>query len=227
MSTMLPWVLLTALAYAAAVALFVRSGGAVWALPVVTGTTVVLLALGLSDTRYVDYADATRWLRWLSGPAVISLAVPLYRQAALLRRLVGPLLLATLAGCATSIIATWALASLAGLPPAWVWSLVPKSATMPIAMATAQSLGGTAALVALAVVVTGVTGTLLTPLLLRGAGATDERVEAFTLGLAAHAIGTAQVVRTQPTTLAFAALAMGLNGVATAMLLALWFGVGD
>ena len=42
-------------------------------------------------------------------------------------------------------------------------------------------------------------------------------VQGFALGLTAHAIGTARGLQMHPTVGAFAALAMGLNGVATAV----------
>ncbi len=219
MTPTLLWVAVTVAVYWAAAYAFARARHALWALPVVTGTAAVLVVLSLAHVPYADYASATSGLRWLSGPAVISLAVPLYRQTAVMRPWIVPLLVATLAGSATSIAATWVLASLLHLPSAWLVSLLPKSVTMPIAMGAAQNLGGSPALAALAVAFTGVAGRWMTPLLLRLARIRDPQVEAFALGLSAHAIGTARVMQRQPQALAFAALAMGLNGVCTALLL--------
>lgn len=221
MTPALAWPLLTLAAYAAALWLYRRSGHHLLCLPVLTGTALVVALLALSGTAYPVYADATRLLRWLSGPAVIALAVPLYRQAALLRRLALPLLAALLAGCAVAVGATLALAFVLGAPREVALSLAPKSATMPIAMAAAERAGGLPALAAMAVVATGVLGTLLCAPLLRRLRIEDERVTAFTLGLAAHAIGVARVLQTRPDTVAFAALAMSLNGVATALAVAL------
>lgn len=48
----------------------------------------------------------------------------------------------------------------------------------------------------------------------------DSGVRSFTLGLVAHAIGVARVIQMYPGHLAFAALAMGLNGIGTALVLA-------
>ena len=49
----------------------------------------------------------------------------------------------------------------------------------------------------------------------------DPAVNGFALGLTAHAIGTARGLQVNPTAGAFAALAMGLNGVLTALLMPL------
>ena len=97
---MMLWSVITLAAYLAALWLYRRSGHHLLCLPVLTGTGLVLAALALAGTGYPVYAEATRVLRWLSGPAVIALAVPLYRQAALLRRLAVPLLAALAAGLA-------------------------------------------------------------------------------------------------------------------------------
>ena len=202
------WPLLTLGAYAVAFWLYRRSGHHLLCLPVLTGTALVVGMLALSGTGYPLYAEATQVLRWLTGPAVIALAVPLYRQGARLRRLALPLLGALLAGCLTAVLSTLALAWALDAPPEVALSLAPKSATMP-------------ALAAMAVVATGVLGTLLCAPLLRRLRIGDERVAAFTLGLPAHAIGVARVLQTRPETVAFAALAMSLNGVGTALVVAL------
>ena len=214
------WSLITLAAYLAALWLYRRSGHHLLCLPVLTGTGLVLAALALAGTGYPVYAEATRVLRWLSGPAVIALAVPLYRQAALLAALA--------AGCLVSVLGTVALCWLLDTPMSFALSLAPKAATMPMALLAAERAGGVPAVAPMAVVATSVLGPLLAGPLLRWlwvaegteGGADGEVVRSFTLGLVAHAIGVARVLQTHPGSVAFAALAMGLNGVATALVLA-------
>jgi putative effector of murein hydrolase len=189
--------------------------------PVITGTALLVLALVLTQTSYPVYAEATRVLRWLAGPAIIALAVPLYRQAALLRRLAGPLLLALLAGCLVSVLGTLGVAWLLGTPVAIGLSLAPKAATMPMAMMASERAGGVPALTALSVMATGVLGTLLAGPVMRLTRIRSEAAQSFALGLVSHAIGLARALQANPGSAAFAALAMGLNGVLTALVLAL------
>lgn len=221
MSAVFVWTGVTVAAYVAAVWLYRRSGHHLLCLPVLTGTALVLGALALAHTDYPVYAEATRALRWLTGPAIIALAVPLYRQAALLRRMAGPLLGALFAGCLASVLGTLALAKALGTPLSFALSLAPKAATMPIAMQAAEGAGGLPAVAALAVVATGVLGTLFAGPVLRRLRIDDDTTRSFALGLVAHAIGTARALQTHPQSVAFAALAMGLNGVCTALVLAL------
>lgn len=223
------WSLITLAAYLAALWLYRRSGHHLLCLPVLTGTGLVLAALALAGTGYPVYAEATRVLRWLSGPAVIALAVPLYRQAALLRRLAVTLLAALAAGCLVSVLGTVALCWLLDTPMSFALSLAPKAATMPMALPAAERAGGVPAVAVMAVVATGVLSPLLAGPLLRWlwvaegteGGADGEVVRSFTLGLVAHAIGVARVLQTHPGSVAFAALALGLNGVATSLVLVL------
>jgi putative effector of murein hydrolase len=49
----------------------------------------------------------------------------------------------------------------------------------------------------------------------------DVAIRGFAIGLTAHAIGTARALQVSDSAGAFAALAMGLNGVATTLLLPL------
>jgi putative effector of murein hydrolase len=88
-----------------------------------------------------------------------------------------------------------------------------------MAMAAAGQVGGQPALAAIGVVVTGVVGSALVPWLLRRVRADQAEPMALALGLVAHAIGTAKAQQLVPQALAFAALAMGLMGVATALIL--------
>ncbi len=217
----LAWSLYTGGVYVGCAWLYRRCGHRLLALPILTGTTLVLLALTLCGMDYDAYAQATRWLRWLMGPAIIALAVPLYHQLPLMRRLAFPLLIALIGGSLISILSGWCLAQLLGMPDALALSLAPKSATMPIAILSAQQAGGLPPLAALAVVATGVLGTFLTGPVLRWLRLDSPPVRSFTYGLVAHAIGTARAVQEVPSAAALAALAMGLNGLTTALLMTL------
>ena len=212
------WSAITLAAYLAALWLYRRSGHHLLCLPVLTGTGLVLAALALAGTGYPVYAEATRVLRWLAGPAVIALAVPLYAQRQRIRAMWRPLCLALLAGCSAAIVSALAIGWALGASMETLLSLAPKSATMPIALPVAERLGGLPSFAAVAVAITGIAGAVLADPLLRLLHVQDPAVRGFAVGLTAHAIGTARELQTHPAAGAFAALAMGLNGVATAVL---------
>src|SRR5690606_115631 len=141
----------------------------------------------------------------------------LYGWLGAFRRVWPSISAALLAGCATAIAAAVGAAWLFGGSQSILLSLAPKSATMPIAMPLAEQAGGAASLAAVAVAVTGISGVMMAPSIFRLMGVPDPRVRGFAVGLAAHAIGTARAIQVNDTAGAFSALAMSLNGVATAV----------
>lgn len=215
------WIAVTAFAYWLALQLSRRSGGNPVFVPVATTSLMVMAVLWLSGTSYTTYAAATKPLHYWVGPATVAIAIPLYAQLERLKRIWKELLMALLIGSlvamASAIGIAWALGG------SWetMMSLMPKSATMPIAMPMAERFGGLPALAAVAVVITGVFGTVVSHPLLRWLKVTDPAARGFAIGLTAHAIGMARELQVNATSGSFAALAMGLNGILTAVLMPL------
>lgn len=102
-----------------------------------------------------------------------------------------------------------------------VASIAPKSVTTPIAMGISEKLGGLPSLTAVLVILTGVLGATLGPLLLNLLRIRDWRARGLAIGVAGHGIGTARAMQVSEIAGAFAGLAMGLNALATAILLPL------
>ncbi len=217
----LPWLVLTLLAYAGALALYRRSGAHPLLIPVLTAVAAIVAVLLATGTPYATYRQGVELLSFLVGPATVALAVPLFAQRGRIRQLWRPLSVALLVGCTVAIASALLLAWALGGTRETLMSLAPKSATMPIALPVAERMGGLPSLAAVAVAITGIAGAVLAAPLLRLLRVQDPAVRGFAIGLTAHAIGTARELQVHPTAGAFAALAMGLNGVATAVLVPL------
>ncbi|MGF1643711.1 MAG: LrgB family protein [Thiotrichales bacterium] len=209
---------LTLLAYQAAFWLYSRSGMNPLANPVAIAVTIVLLVLLVTGTPYKTYFDGAQFVHFLLGPATVALAIPLYAQMARLRAMLIPLLIALIAGALTAIVSALAIGWALGAAPATVMSLAPKSVTTPIAMGITEKIGGLPSLTAVLVISTGIIGAVLARPLLNAIRVEDPAIRGFALGVAAHGIGTARAFQVSEVAGAFAALAMGLNGVATALL---------
>lgn len=212
---------LTAVVYLAGRAVYRKSGFAPVLIPVLTGSAVVIAVLMWSGTPYPVYFEATGPLRFLLGPAIVALAVPLYGQLPRLRKMWLPLCVAVLAGSVTAIVSGVLLAGMLGASREMMLSLAPKSATMPIAMIAAERIGGVASLAGVAVAATGILVLIFANPLLDLLRVRDPVVRAFALGTTAHALGTARSLQVSEAAGAFAAMAMGLNGILTALLLPL------
>ena len=74
-------------------------------------------------------------------------------------------------------------------------------------------------------IVTGIFGAMFGPSVLNLIGVRDWRARGLAMGTASHGIGTARALQTNETAGAFSGLAMGLNALATALLLPIIWGV--
>lgn len=208
---------MTLCAYLAAQRVFAWSGGSPLANPVAIAIGLVALVLWVSGMSYSRYFAGAQFVHFLLGPATVALAVPLVRQWPRLRRSFLLLACALLAGCVTAIVSALSIALLLGATPELAATLAPKSATSPIAMAVSERLGGIPSFTAALVAGTGILGAIAAPYVFGVLRIGSPAARGFAMGLAAHGIGTARAFQVSAEMGAFAGLAMGLNGAATAL----------
>ncbi|AWM60315.1 LrgB family protein [Pseudomonas songnenensis] len=189
--------------------------------PVLVSMTLIVGILLLCGIDYDEYRISAQWLTLLLGPATVALAVPLYLNLRRIRELFGPIVITLLVAGVFATALGMALAWAFGADRMILMTLAPKSVTSPIAMLVAEQIGGVVALAAVFVMITGVLGAILGPELLRRFGVQHPAARGIALGLTAHAVGTAQALQEGDECGAFAALAMSLMGVMTAVLLPL------
>ena len=210
---------LTLLAYQGAVWISKRCNGHPLANPVLLAVAALVTLLWATGTPYHTYFDGAQFVHFLLGPATVALAIPLYAQLDRLKRMAGPLLVALLAGSLSAAFSAVLIGKLFGASDATLFSLAPKSVTTPIAMGIAERLGGLPSLTAVLVILTGILGAVGAQWLYALMKCNDPAIRGFALGVASHGIGTARAFQISEQTGAFAALAMGLNGLLTAALL--------
>lgn len=221
----LPWMAGTVGAFLLAQEINRRCGGHPLTQPVALAVALLIALLVVTGVPVQTYTGGTAPLRFLLGPATVALAVPLYTQIRAIRRAAGAMTAALLAGAVTSAVGVVVLGRVLGASEQTVLSLAPKSATTPIAMGVAERIGGLPSLTAVFVILTGIIGATLGGWALRLGGVRAARDVGFALGTAAGGIGTARAFQHSETAGAFSGLAMGLCGLATAVLVPLLSGV--
>ncbi len=212
---------LTLLAYLIGDRIYRRFGMNPLLNPVVIAIVILVTLLVATGTSYERFFAGAQFVHFLLGPATVALAIPLYNQFDRVRRSAGPLLAAVVLGSLAASLSAIGIALLLGAAPEIVASIAPKSVTTPIAMGIAEQLGGLPSLTAVLVILTGVTGAMLGPPLLNLLRIRDWRARGLAIGVAAHGIGTARAMQVNEVAGAFSGLAMGLNALATAILLPL------
>ncbi|AWI78003.1 hypothetical protein CEW87_00780 [Parazoarcus communis] len=208
---------LTLIAYQAAFWIYKRLGFHPLANPVLIAVAMLASVLLLTGTPYTTYFDGAQFVHFLLGPATVALAIPLHAQWPRLKAMAGPLLISLLAGSLTAALSAYAIGAALGASRESLMSLAPKSVTTPIAMAVAERLGGLPSLTAVLVIMTGILGAVGARYIYQWLRIEDHAVRGFAIGIASHGIGTARAFQVSEQAGAFAALAMGLNGLVTAL----------
>jgi predicted murein hydrolase (TIGR00659 family) len=189
--------------------------------PVLVSMAVLIGVLLLAGLSYQEYRQSTFLLSVLLGPTTVALAVPLFLNLKRIRQLFWPTLITLVVAGVFATVLGVALAWAFGAERMMLMTLAPKSVTSPIAMLVAEQIGGVAALAAVFVLITGVLGAMCGPELLRRIGVHHPAAQGMALGITAHAVGTARALQEGEESGAFAALAMSLMGMLTAILLPL------
>jgi len=190
-------------------------------LPITVAVFIIVTVLIMADITYETYMSGSKWIHALLGPAVVSLAYPLYEHRELLRRLAFPILIGSLIGALVGIFSGFLLAKLFTLDEALLYSILPKSVTTPVAMDISESLGGIAPLAAVLVIIAGLTGVLLGPLMYRIFKLRTEIGRGVGIGSASHAIGTASAFEQSELEGSISTIAMIVNAVFVSILIPL------
>jgi predicted murein hydrolase (TIGR00659 family) len=198
--------------------------------PLVNPVLIAIAAMGAvliaTGTPYETYFQGAQFVHFLLGPATVAVAVPLVRHRTLVLKNILPMAAALLAGAVTAVVSVVGVAAAFGVPREILVSLAPKSVTAGIAMAISENLGGRPALTAVLVITTGVMGAVTVTPLMNALKIRDYAARGFAVGLTAHGIGTARAFAVDEIAGTFAGIAMGLNGVATSLVVPLllqWF----
>jgi predicted murein hydrolase (TIGR00659 family) len=209
---------LTLAAWQLGTVLYERSGRNPLVNPVAIAVAAVAAAILAIDMPYPTYFEGAQFVHFLLGPATVALAIPLHRNWPVVRRAFLPIAAALVAGAFTAVISAVGIAWAFGAPFEVLASLAPKSVTAAIAMGISDGLGGNPSLTATLVISTGTLGAIMVTPLMNALKLTDYRARGFAAGVASHGIGTARAFQVDPVAGTFAGIALGLNGLITALI---------
>jgi putative effector of murein hydrolase len=191
--------------------------------PVLIAVTLIAVTITLIGMPYAEYFEGAQFVHFLLGTATVALAVPIYNGLGALRGRVVPLFVALVCGGAVSIASAVGIAALLGADGTILGALWAKSVTAPIAMGVAERIGISPTLTAVFAVSTGILGAMLARFVLDAVGSKAWWQRGFALGVASHGIGTSRAFSVSEEAGTYAGLAMGLHGIAGAVLIPLAF----
>ena len=189
--------------------------------PILVAVILVLLTLGGTGMELSVYQQGAPMLSWLMTPATICLAISMYEQFRALRENIPMILTGVAAGAVSCLGMVLVFSLLAGFDSALTVSLLPKSVTTAIGVPLSQIAGGVASVTTAAIILTGITASVLGPWLCRIFRLTDDISRGVAFGTAGHVIGTAKANEFGPLTGAVSSLSLVVAGLLTALVLPL------
>lgn len=193
--------------------------------PLLLTPTVVMMVLLLTGIPYETYHIGTEWLSEMIGPATVAMAVPLYKHLAILKKHALTIMVSVCFGSSLAIVSSVWLAKELHLQNQIIDSLAVRSTTTPIAMAVTQMLGGTPAITAIFVLMTGLFGMIVGPLIIRLCRIEHEIARGVLFGTSAHTAGTSKAFEFSVVSGSISSVAMMVTAfftLGTAPLVLLW-----
>ena len=187
--------------------------------PIMVSAIAVIVILKLLNISNTAYQAGCQILSYLMTPATLCLAIAFYDQFQALKSHLAAVAAGVLAGTVASIGSVFALARLFALDQALTASMLPKSVTTAIGVALSQEIGGIGAVTTAAIIITGILGNVLGPVLCRLFRLEDEISRGVAFGTAAHVIGTAKATELGKMTGAVSSLSLTLAGLITCIIM--------
>lgn len=210
------WPAATVLAYLCARTVYRRLG--YWWTSTLVLAPALLLALAVwLHAGYQDYMSGSHWLMAMLSPVIVSFALPLYQERALIRRYWPILMIGVVVGSAIAGFSAWLLATWLQLPDEVRLSLVPRSVATPFAMTVSGNLGGIPDLTAVFVILTGVCGAAMGQIVRRALPLRSSLARGALFGMGAHGAGVAKARELAADEGSVAGLVMVLAGLANVL----------
>ena len=194
-----------------------KKTGFMWCNPLIIAIVLIIGVLLVFKIPYSSYQEGGALIDLFLAPATACLAVSIYTKLQLLKENWLPILIGCAAGSLSSMASVFGLCRLFDLDEQLTYSLLPKSVTTPIAISIAQAHGGIVPITVVAVIFTGIMGSIFAPFLIKLFRVRDSLTAGVSIGACSHAVGTSKAVEIGETEGAMSGLAIGICGILTVL----------
>lgn len=220
-TTPLVWLIITIGAFKIGIIIYEKFNKNTFLQPIIVSYFMIMTLIFLTNTSYERYFESVQIIHFFLGTATVALALPLYKNLKYIKELILPIILTLIVAGTFSIVFTLLLLWLFDAQLSTILSMTTKSVTAPIAIITSEQIGAMPSLAVGFIIITGILGALFGNMIFKVLKIKHDSSKGFALGLVSHAIGTARAIEISEKAGAFSALAMGLVGVLTAIVLPL------
>ncbi|GGH78379.1 putative murein hydrolase (TIGR00659 family) [Pullulanibacillus pueri] len=185
------FILLTLLIYYASKRLY-RWSPKVYLTPLLVTPVVIVLLLLVTHVPFHSYNLGGKWLTAMLQPATIAFAVPLYKYFDVLKKHAIEILTSVFIGALMGMLSSALIAKWLHLDVSLMDSMIPRSITTPIAMNVSSLIGGIPTVTAIVVIMTGILGSIIGPLIIRLFHIDNDLARGVLFGTGAHGAGTSK-----------------------------------
>ncbi len=183
--------------------------------PILVAVVIVIGFLKGTNVDYSSYMEGARYISYLLTPATVCLAIPLYKQLALLRQNLVAVAAGIFAGVVASAASIFLLCLIFGLDHVYYVTLLPKSITTAIGMGVSEAAGGIVSVTVVCIIVTGILGNVIGEMVFKIIKLDNPIARGLAMGTAAHAVGTAKALEMGEIEGAMSSLSVAVAGLLT------------
>lgn len=185
------FIIITVVVYLLATKLYKK-----FTLPVLTVTAIMIclfLTFGISHHEYKENGGDI--LTGLLSPAIVALAIPLFKERKILMQNFLSMLIGVVAGIVVLTTMNIVIGGILNIDKELILTTLPQLATIPIAISLADQIGGIPSMTSSFVVVAGITGAMIGPTVLKFFRITSTIGKGVGMGCASHIIGVSRLMK--------------------------------
>ena len=186
--------------------------------PILVGAVIVIVVLSLLDLPCKIYLEGCKALQFWLTPATVCLSIAFYQQFQALKKHLWAICAGVLAGSVCSLCFIYVMSKFFGLDQAVLISLLPKSITTAMGTVLATQNEGIESLTTAVIMVTGIMGALIGPVLCKLFRITNPIARGVAYGTASHVVGTSKATEIDPISGAVSTLCLVSAGIITAVI---------
>ncbi|WP_066186154.1 MULTISPECIES: LrgB family protein [Gracilibacillus] len=187
-------------------------------LPIFLSMVTIVIILSLTGISYNTYMMGGQWIDFFLGPIVVSFAIPLYKELALIKKYANAIGTGIFAGGLTGVVTGVIGAKLLGFDNWLIQTVAAKSVTAPIAISITEAAGGNTSLIAIFVMIAGISGGMFGPFILKLCHIQHPVAIGLSFGTSSHAMGAAKSLEFGKLEGAISVLSMTISAVVVSVL---------
>lgn len=189
--------------------------------PLLLAMALTIIFLKITKVSYGDFNVGGQYITFLIAPATVAIIINLYKNFDLFIKNFVPVMAGVIAGVFTSVLSVYIMSKLLGLDDVIRTSIVPKSLTTAIGIAISGEYGGIQAITIVCMVITGIGGAVVAPIVMKLVNVTDPVAQGVGIGTSSHAAGTSKAIQMGEVQGAMSGLSIALAGFVSVLVIPL------